>query len=169
MHRTSPILAALLCMLDGGSFANAQQPAAASAGALARGELHSDIELTRSIVATKRQAIVANALELTLEESQAFWPLYREYDAERGLLRDQLAQIVLRYEQLVPNLTADEADRVTRMVLDIQAQEIAIRQRYLARFQKALAEIKTARFYQIESKLDAAISMELARSVPLIW
>ena len=44
------------------------------------------IELTRAEIQKSRQAIIAHAMDLTEEESLAFWPAYRDYrlDVARG-------------------------------------------------------------------------------------
>ena len=42
-------------------------------------EINDEIELTRSIIQTQRQAIVTAAMELSSDESRPFWPLYHEY------------------------------------------------------------------------------------------
>ena len=169
MLRTLPAVVVSL-MVSCCQLAGAQEPPP-PVGAAARtaGQSHSDAELTRQVLATQRQAIVANALELSAEQSEAFWPLYREYDADGAKLGDRRIRILLKYEEAYPNLSADEADQMTREVLDIQAAEIDLKKRYLGRFRKVLAGIKTARFYQLERKLDAAENMELAKSVPLVW
>ncbi len=159
----------LMVVLIRCELAGAEEPPPVGASARPAGQLHSDAELTRQVLATQRQAIVANALDLSREQSEAFWPLYREYDADRAKLGERRIRVLLNYEEAYPNLSADEADQMTREVLDIQGAEIELKKRYLGRFRKVLAEIKTARFYQIERKLDAAENMELAKSVPLVW
>jgi len=47
---------------------------AAAAGAQ---DIQSEIELTRAVIQTERQALVAAGLDLTPTEADAFWPLYR--------------------------------------------------------------------------------------------
>lgn len=158
-------MAVLLCC----GLAAAQEVPGVGAESRARGRVHSDVELDRKVIEVERQAIVSNALELSEDESQGFWPLYREYDAERAKLRDRRVAILLQYEEAYPNLSADEAEKINREVLDLQEDEIKLKKRYLDRFGKVLSKIKTARFYQLERKLDAVESIDLAQSVPLIW
>src|SRR4029453_12269530 len=42
-------------------------------------DLTSALELTRSSIQLRRQAIVTAVMDLTPKEAEAFWPLYREY------------------------------------------------------------------------------------------
>jgi hypothetical protein len=146
-----------------------QETPPVGASTSAGGQVHSDAELTRQVLATERQAIVANALDLSGKQSEDFWPLYREYDADRAKLGERRIRILLAYEEAYPNLSTGEASQMTREVLDVQAAEIELKKRYLDRFRKVLGEIQTARFYQVERKLDAAENMELAKSIPLVW
>ena len=45
----------------------------------AQGDIQGEIELTRAVIETERQALVDGTLGLTAEEGEVFWPLYREY------------------------------------------------------------------------------------------
>ncbi|MEE9282336.1 MAG: hypothetical protein V3V67_19405 [Myxococcota bacterium] len=135
----------------------------------ARGKMRSDIELTRAVIQTERQAIVSHALELTDAQSEKFWPLFREYRVERAKISDRLVKIILDYAEHYPNVTVDEARDMVDGYLDLQSDELKLRKRYLPRFRKILPEIKVTRLYQVENKLDAAIKLELAKSIPLIW
>ena len=45
-----------------------------------------EIELTRAVIQTQRQAIRSQAMNLSDEESKRFWPVFREYllEVNRG-------------------------------------------------------------------------------------
>ena len=77
--------------------------------------------------------------------------------------------MIVDYAEHYPNVTSDEAKDMIDGYLDILSDELKLRKRYLSRFREVLPEIKVTRFYQVENKLDAAINMDLARSIPLIW
>ncbi len=145
------------------------EPADVGTSAGARGKMRSDIELTRAVIQTERQAIVSHALELTDAQSERFWPLFREYQLERAKISDRRVKIIVDYAEHYPNVTSDEAKGMIDGYLDILSDELKLRKRFLSRFRKVLPEIKVTRFYQVENKLDAAINMELAKSIPLVW
>ena len=52
--------------------------------------------------------------------------------------------------------------------VSIQEGELAVRKKYMKKFQKVIPLKKTVRFFQIENKLDAAIRYELAGLIPLV-
>jgi hypothetical protein len=59
--------------------APAQPPAGSSAPGADEEDLTSDIALTRASIQLRRQAIMTSVMDLTPKESEAFWPLYRDY------------------------------------------------------------------------------------------
>ncbi len=144
---------------------------ASLAQAQAAGEprLHDDIELTRAAVELHRRAIVSNALELTEQESEGFWPVYREYHAARASLEDRTAKLLLAYLKDPVNLSTGEAEEMLDEFLDIRAKQYELKKQYVDKFKKVLPTLKTVRYYQVENKLDAAVQLRLAAAVPLVW
>ncbi len=167
MRRIAHLMVVATCALGFGSTAAAQsQP---QGGETAEPRIHEVIELTRSVVQTQRKAIVANAMQLTEQESQAFWPVYRAYHAEIDLLNDRLAALITDYLKDTVNVSQGEAEEMLDEYLSIRAERIKLKQKHVKRFQKVLPSIKAVRYYQVENKLDAAVDLELAKSIPLIW
>jgi len=66
-------------------------------------------------------------------------------------------------------MSEDEANRILRERLDIEKEKIDIREKYAKKFQKELSARTTARFFQIDQKLDAAVDAALAARIPLIY
>ena len=60
------------------------------------------------------------------------------------------------------------AKKLTDEFLAIQAEHQKLRVSYLPQFRKVLSDIKVARYYQIENKVGAVVSYELATSIPLV-
>jgi hypothetical protein len=57
-------------------------------------------------------------------------------------------------------------DLVDRSI-GIQKDAVKLMESYLPKFRKAVGDKKTARFYQIENKIDAVINFGLAANIPL--
>ncbi len=131
--------------------------------------LHDDIELTRAAVELHRRAIVSNALELTEQESEGFWPVYREYHAARAILTDRTVKLLLAYSKDPVNVPPREAEEMLDEFLDIRAKQYELKKQYVDKFKKVLPTLKTVRYYQVENKLDAAVQLRLAAAVPLVW
>jgi len=153
--------------------APAQQPAApAQPGASAPQEsdqedLTSDIALTRASIQLRRQAIVTSVMDLTPTESQAFWPMYRDYRIEMAKVGDRVSKLLVDYSAQYDTLTDDQAKKIMKDWLSIEKAKMDVKGKYISRFQKILPARKVMRFFQADNKLDAVLNAQLASIVPL--
>lgn len=126
-----------------------------------------DIELTRAQIQTDRQAIIAEAMKLTDDESLAFWPAYRDYRMDMARLGDRLVKVITEFTAADANLTDEQATRLLDEYLDIKAKDVSVKKKYVGVFRKLLPAPKVTRFFQLENKLDAVVNFELAATIPL--
>jgi hypothetical protein len=145
----------------------AQQPAQPLAEG-PKAEAMQEVQLTRAMIAAERQAIVTQAMDLTQEEMQAFWPLYREYRVEAAKVGDRIVALIATYADAYGDLTDETADKLLTEFVSVEKQRARIKAKYLPKFKKVLPARKVARFYQLENKLDVTILSEMADTIPLI-
>jgi len=131
-------------------------------------QVHHDIALTRAEIQTERQAIVADNLPLTEEQSKAFWPVYRDYRADLAKLGDRLVALIDDYAQNHDTLTDVQAKAMVDDFFAIQKEETRIKTAWVPKLAKVLPAKSLARFVQIENKLDAVIRYDLADAIPLV-
>ena len=93
-----------------------------------------DIELTRANIQTARQAIIASAMELTDDESLAFWPAYRDYRVEMARLGDRLVKVITEFVSAKATLSDEQATRLLDEYLDIKAKDISVKKKYAGVF-----------------------------------
>lgn len=127
-----------------------------------------DIELTRANIQKARQKIVAAAMNLTEDESLAFWPAYRDYRLDMARLGDRLVKMINEFVASNTTLNDEQASRLLDEHLDIKADEVSVKQKHVRIFRKLLPPAKVSRFFQIENKLDAIVNFELAQAIPLM-
>lgn len=127
-----------------------------------------DIQLTRAELQQDRQKVVAANLDLTEDESIPFWLMYRDYRVEMAHLGDRLVKLITDYSASRDTLSDVQAGALMDRWVSIQEDELAVRKRYMKKFQKVIPLKKTVRFFQIENKLDAALRYELAGLIPLV-
>jgi hypothetical protein len=158
----------LLLLLLGlmSAVALAQQPAP-PASAEAQKEAMQDLQLTRAVIQVERQAIVTQAMDLTPEEMEGFWPLYREYRLEAAKVGDRIVALVQRYAATYGDLTDKTADKLVTDFVKVEQARARLKATYLPKFKKVLPARKVARFYQLENKLDILILSEMADQIPL--
>jgi hypothetical protein len=125
------------------------------------------IEVMRAQIATNRQALVAENMNLTEAEAEAFWPLYREYQNERAGLADRRVAMLTEFRDNFDSLSEERAKEIINDAIKLDDDFLKLRKRHLRKFREALGEKKTMRYFQIENKLEAIIDFELAQVVPL--
>jgi len=170
MGRRGKIVLAVLCVLIlsvAGARALAQQsPSPQSAEAQA--QAMEQIQLTRTAIDAERQAIITKAMDLTPEEMQRFWPLYRDYRLEAMKIGDRIVALISTYAENYENITDPVANQLLTEYVGIEKERARLKEEYLPKFKKALPPRKVVRFYQLENKLDIAILNEMAENIPLV-
>jgi hypothetical protein len=81
---------------------------------------------------------------------------------------DALLKVVKEYAQLYPNVPDDRAKVMLKELGDLERQRVQVRNSYLKKIEKVLSSAKTLRFAQVERRLDLALQLEIAASVPLV-
>jgi hypothetical protein len=138
-----------------------------SAGATRDLNLRAYAELLRSDIRTQKVAIITEVVGFTEDEDKAFWPLYREYDAEMSKIGDQRVSNIEDYATHFSSLTDEAADRIARKALDLEAQRQAVKTKYYDRFAKALSPRTALRVMQVEQQLLLLIDLQIVSSLPI--
>lgn len=132
-----------------------------------QGDITSEAEMTRAAIQLRRQALVTAAMDLEGKEPEAFWPLYREYRTEMAKVGDRFVKLLTTYLESYDRLTDDAANKMMDEYISIERAKHAVKSKYRGRFSKVLPARKVVRFFQIDNKMDAVISAELAQTIPL--
>jgi hypothetical protein len=126
------------------------------------------MHLLRADIQANRQALVAANLELTEEEGESFWPLYRQYRQSMARAGDRLQKLILEHAKVHNSATPEQASAMLDEMLSIEVEELRTKQTYAKKFRKVMPVVQVARLFQIENKIDAIIRYDLAESIPLI-
>src|SRR4051812_7448590 len=128
--------------------------------AQSNGDVQADVQTARADLQAQRTQLVAENLPLTEAEGQKFWPLYNEYRGKWSKLDDRALALVQDYAANYEAMSDEKAKELLKQQLSIEEDRLKLRRSYLGKFEKVLPWKKTARYYQIERKLDAAIASE---------
>jgi len=124
-------------------------------------------ELLRSDLRLQKVAIITEVMGLTPDEDKAFWPIYREYDAEMVKLSDERVALIAEYAQGYEQMTDDLADRLARKALDLEARRQAVKAKYYDRVKAALKGRTALRFLQVEQQLLLLIDLQISAALPI--
>jgi len=126
-----------------------------------------EIELVRGVLKADRKVIIAEGMQLTDEESTAFWPIYRDYRTAMDKIGDGRVELVLEYADLYPDVPDERAKQMLKRYAELEEKTIAVRKKYLKKLSKVLPTSKLLRFAQLENRLDLAVRVQIAAAVPL--
>ena len=127
-----------------------------------------NMQIVLQAIRADKKLLVAENMQLTEAEAKTFWPVYESYQQELFLLRARTMKLVRDYADGYDQMTNDTAKKLLDEYVTIEALGLKLRQAYLPKFRKALPEVKVARYFQIENKIQAVLVYELAANIPLV-
>ena len=134
----------------------------------AAAQTRSDIEVLRQELRTDRQAVVARNMKMTEAQATAFWPVYREYQAELTKIGDRAIKLLENYGKQYTAMKDADAEAMLKDFLDVREAKVKLQKDYVSKFKKVLPAALVGRYYQIENKIDAIVNLEMAAGIPLV-
>jgi hypothetical protein len=126
------------------------------------------IELLRSDVRSGKIALITEAMQLTPEEGEIFWPIYREYDLELNKLADRRIAMIKDFGQHWAAMTDEKAKEISKEFFDQQKDRVELREKYFKKIEKEMSATTAAKFVQIENQLGLLIDLQIASEIPLL-
>ena len=136
--------------------------------ATAQDKAADNMAIVKEKISTDKKLFIATNMQLTESEAKSFWPVYEAYQAELGKLRDREVKLIEEFATNYEAMSDDVAKKLLDDSLSIDSDHLKLRQSYLSKIQGVLADKKVARYYQLESKIDAVLEYELAKRIPLV-
>ena len=129
-----------------------------------------DMQILLDKVKADKKLLVAQNMNLTDAESQAFWPIYDSYQKDLGAINQRLIKLIKNYADAWNSQSLDDtvAKKLLNEMVAIQGAEANLAKTYAPKLTAALPGMKAARYLQIESKIRAIIRYELAANIPLV-
>ena len=115
----------------------------------------------------ERSDIMAKNLTLTSEQAAKFWPLFETYQKEQNVIMDEQLKGIQRFIETFDTLDDATALGLAHAHLDRDARMSALRQKWLAEFQKALNTKLAVRVMQIDRRLSLAHQVMFSSKIPL--
>ena len=129
-----------------------------------------DMQILLDKVKADKKLLVAQNMNLTDAESQAFWPVYDSYQKDLGAINQRLLKLIKNYAAAWNSNSLDDtvAKKLLNEMVAIQGAEANLAKTYAPKLTAALPAMKAARYLQIENKIRAVIRFELAAQIPLV-
>lgn len=125
-------------------------------------------ELLRADLRTQKVALITKALDLTREEGDKFWPIYREYDEKLSKIVDARLANIKAYAANYDTMTDAKAADLVKVALRINQDRYELQSKYYKKIAKATSEVVAARFLQIETIVNNLVDLQIGLQLPLI-
>jgi hypothetical protein len=126
------------------------------------------VRLVREGVQKDKTQIIGAALELDATQAAAFWPVYKQYEAELLAIADKRYAAIKSYAGSYGSLTDAKATELIDAAIGLEEQRLALIKRYLGEFRKVIPAVKVGRWYQAEMGLNRIVDVRLAAELPLL-
>ena len=128
----------------------------------------SEIALLRADIQTKKTDILQQNLTLSDEQAKKFWPLQRSYENDLAKLGDNRFEVIQEYAKNWHDLSDQTAKDLGKRYLDYQKKRVDLQSKYFDRMSKEISPTVAAKFFQIETQMEALIDLQIASFLPLI-
>jgi len=105
----------------------------------------------REKIKAQEVAYITQKLNLTADESQKFWPVYNEYDAQKEALNKAFHQKMKTFRK--PNMTDAQADSIIVGELAHEQALLDLKKSYVSKFLAVLPAPKVAKLGEAERGL----------------
>lgn len=126
------------------------------------------LELIRQDIKTQKVAILTAVLDMNEETSNAFWPVYREYDLADSKLGDQMVALIKEYAAVYDSLDDVKAKKLADDWFKLQDAKLALKKEYFKKVEKATSTSLASRFTQAQNQIDMLINVQIASNLPLL-
>ncbi len=109
----------------------------ASLGAFAQGNKAVENKEAMEKIESARIALITERLGLTPEQAEKFWPVYREYNQQRRLLRQEFRQT--RDGVDLETLTEEQSKELMKKAMDLKKRELTLENEYSDRMGKFIS------------------------------
>jgi len=99
-------------------------------------------------IETARIALITERLELTPDQAEKFWPLYREYNQQRRQLRQEFKDTRQGVDR--QNLTEEQSKELVAKAMDLKQRELNLEKQYAERMTQVISAQQILRLRNAE-------------------
>ena len=160
--------AAAALALAGFAFA-APQAAQTEKKAPTREDIDKLVEVMRKDVRAEKADIISKTMAFDATQAAAFWPVYKQYEAELQKLGDERVGIIQDFAEHFDSMDDAKAKALTDRQLALEEKKVALVKKYRDEMAKVLPAKTVARWLQVESRLNKLVELSVASEIPLVY
>jgi hypothetical protein len=125
-------------------------------------------QLVMEKIRADKKLFVAENMQLSEAEAKVFWPVYENYQKDLAKIVARTVKLIEDYAKNYDTMTEGTAKKLIDDMIVLENDRLQQRKGYLPKFRQVLSQKKVARYYQLENKIHAVVSYELADVIPLV-
>ena len=126
------------------------------------------VMMLRTDLKAEKAAIIVNNMHFTEAETNAFWPVYQQYQKELSKLGDEKVALIKDYAAHLNTIDEEKAKELTTRAMMLEEQRLDLIKKYLDEFSKVLPAKQVARFFQLEMQMQRLVDLQVAAELPLV-
>ena len=119
---------------------------------------------TIELIKTKKIAFLTEAIGLSSQEAQKFWPVYNELEKERFAIIDKKRELEEKSATPKPGMTEADYRKLANEIAATHAKEGHLIEDYNLKFLNILPAEKVVKLYVAEGKFRATLMQEFRKS-----
>jgi len=127
-----------------------------------------EIDLVQAAFGMDKKAIVADFVQLSDTQKDAFWTLYDEYETKRKEFGKERIVLLQQYADQYMTMTGEQADTWTKKVMELQIKTDKLIATYYEKVKGISDGVVATQFYQIENYILSMIRMSILQEVPFL-
>ena len=125
------------------------------------------LEVLKSEIKTDKKAIITETMGFTEKESQAFWPIYNEFEHELSKLADKRISNIKDFAANYDSLTNAKAGELLMNSFSFLEDRLSLNKKYYKKFAEALTPTVAAKYMQLENQIQLILDLSIAANLPL--
>ena len=139
-------------------------------GAVQRADAQENLmAMLRSDIRAEAQQIMTFAMDLSNDEATNFWPIYREYELERGRWGDRRIALIRSFADQYMMMSDEVAEDLAEEMFELLEDRLELYQDFYEKFADDVSPSVGARFVQVERQLNMIMDLQITQELPLVF
>lgn len=125
------------------------------------------MEMMRQDLRSTKMAYMTEGMDLTAEQGEVFWPIYRDYLTKLSEIGDRRIANIKDYAEHFETMTGDKASEIMKNSFKNKKDYYSLLEKSAKKVAKELDPVMAGRFVQVENTLNLLIDLQLSSEIPL--
>lgn len=127
-----------------------------------------EMDYIKKTYSKDKKTLVDQYMNLNVQDSGKFWPVYADYEANREKLAAVRINLITQYVNKYDSLTSDQTDKIIRASFDNTISLDKLNSDYYDKMKKAVGAVNAGKYMQLEIYLQTMWKAVVQSNIPLI-